>query len=134
MTKKPHDGDGDTFRTLICYFIFFSFLKKVHHTTLQRWDAGLPEYFRPESKGLYTQSDGSLATVNIDASKGVVYLWVHLSFANFAIFELKRHLKLLEMACDQIQTCLIFPLRWAYVPIKIGRNAQWVHLFFDGFR
>ena len=53
-----------------------------------------------------------------------------------AIFDLKRQLKLLEMACDQIQTCLIFPLRWACFPIKIGRNAQWVHLFsmdFDEF-
>ena len=40
------------------------------------------------------------------------------------------------MACDQVQTCLIFPLRWAGFPIKIGRNAQWVHLFsmdFDEF-
>ena len=40
------------------------------------------------------------------------------------------------MACDQVQTCLIFPLRWAGFPIKIGRNAQWEHLFskyFDDF-
>ena len=58
-----------------------------------------------------------------------IALWVHLSFAIFAIFDLKRQLKLLEMACDQVQTCLIFPLRWACSPIKIGRNAQWVHLF-----
>ena len=53
-----------------------------------------------------------------------------------AIFDLKRQLKLLEMACDQIQTCLKFPLRWGCFPIKIGRNAQWVHLFsmdFDEF-
>ena len=38
---------------------------------------------------------------------------------------------------DQVQTCLIFPLRWAGFPIKIGRNAQWEHLFlmyFDDFR
>ena len=33
------------------------------------------------------------------------------------------------MACDQVQTCLIFPLRLAGFPIKIGRNAQWEHLF-----
>ena len=71
-------------------------------------------------KGVYTQSDGSLAIVDIDASKGFVDLWVHLSFAIFAIFDLKRQLKLLEMACDQVQTCLIFPLRWACFPIKIG--------------
>ena len=60
-------------------------------------------------KGVYPQSDESLATVDIDASKGFVDLWVHLSFAIFAIFDVKRELKLLEMACDQIQTCLIFP-------------------------
>ena len=78
---------------------------------------------------MYPQSDGSLAIVDIDASKGFVYLWVHLSFVIFAIFDLKRQLKLLEIACDQVQTCLIFPLRWACFPIKIGRYAQWVHLF-----
>ena len=85
---------------------------------------------------MYPQRDGSLAIVNIDASKGFVDLWVHLSFAIFAIFDLKRQLKLLEMAFDQVQTCLIFPLRWASFPIKIGRNAQWEHLFsmdFDDF-
>ena len=67
--------------------------------------------------------------VDIDASKGFVDQWVHLSFAIFANFDLKRKLKLLEVACDQVQTCLIFPLRWACFPIKIGRNAQWEHLF-----
>ena len=75
------------------------------------------------------QSDGILAIVDIDASKGFVNLWVHLSFAIFAIFDLKGQLKLLEMAFDQVQTCLIFPLRWASFPIKIGRNAQWEYLF-----
>ena len=59
--------------------------------------------------------------IDTDASKGFVDLWVHLSLAIFAIFDLKRQLKLLEMACDQVQTCLIFPLRWACFPIKIGR-------------
>ena len=85
---------------------------------------------------MYPQSNVSLAMIDIDASKGFVDLWVHLSFAIFAIFDLKRQLKLLEMACDQVQTCLRFPLRWACFPIKIGRNAQWVHLFsmdFDDF-
>ena len=87
-------------------------------------------------KGVYPQSDGDLAIVGIDASKGFVDLWVHLTFAIFAIFDLKRQLKLLEMAYDQVLTCLIFPLRWASFPIKIGRNAQWKHLFsmvFDDF-
>ena len=59
---------------------------------------------------MYPQSDGRLATVDIDASKGFVDQWVHLSFAIFAIFDVKRELKLLEMACDQVQTCLIFPM------------------------
>ena len=72
-------------------------------------------------------------SIDIDALKVFVDLWVHLSFANFVIFDLKRQLKLLEMACDQVQTCLIFPLRWAGFPIKIGQNGQWV-LDFDGFR
>ena len=89
-----------------------------------------------DCKGVYPQSDGSLAIVDIDASIGFVDLWEHLSFAIFAIFDLKRQLKLLEMAFDQVQTCLIFPFRWAHFLIKIGRNAQWVHLFsmdFDEF-
>ena len=63
-------------------------------------------------KGLYPQSDRSLEIADINASKGFVGLWVHLTFAIFAI-DVKRQLKLLEMACDQVQTCLIFPLRWA---------------------
>ena len=82
-----------------------------------------------KSKGVYPQSNVSLAIVDIDASKGFVDLWVHLFFAIFATFDKKRHLELLEMACDQVQTCLIFPLRWAGFPIKIGRNALWEHLF-----
>ena len=32
-------------------------------------------------KGCTTQSDGSLAIVDIDALKGFVNLWVHLTFA-----------------------------------------------------
>ena len=87
--------------------------------------------------GVYPQSDGRLATIDIDASKGFVDLWEHLSFAIFAIFDLKRQLKSLEMACNQVLTCLIFPLQWAYFPIKTNRKAQWVHLFsmdFNDFR
>ena len=68
--------------------------------------------------------------IDIDESKGFVDLWVHLSFAIFAIFDVKRELKLLEMACDQVQTCLIFPFRWACFPIKIGRNTL---IYFDDF-
>ena len=111
-----------------------------------------------QTKGVYPQSNGSLAIVDIDASKGLRgvptkrrkpcddrYRCIERvcrsvgtlkSFAIFAIFDLKRQLKLPEMACDQVQTCLIFPLRWACFPFKIGRNAQWVHLFsmdFDDF-
>ena len=87
------------------------------------------EYAWHLCKGVYPQSDGSLAIVNIDASKGFVDLWVHLSFAIFAICDLKRQLKLLEMAFDEVQTCLIFPFRWAHFPIKNSRKAQWVHPF-----
>ena len=75
--------------------------------------------------------------VDIDASKGFVDQWVHLSFAIFAIFDLKRQLKLLEMAYNQVQTCLIFPFRWAHFPIKNSRKAERVHPFslnFNGFR
>ena len=53
------------------------------------------------------------------------------------ILMLKKQLKLLAMAFDQDLTCLIFPLRWAHLPIKNSHKAQWVHLFsinFDGFR
>ena len=75
-------------------------------------------------KGVYPQSDGSIVVVDINASKGFFDQVVHLSFAIFAIFDLKRQLKLLEVACDQVQTCLIFPLQCACFPIKIGRNAQ----------
>ena len=74
---------------------------------------------------LYPQSDGSLAIVDIDASKGFVDQWVHLSFAIFAIFDLKRQLKKLVMAFDQVQTCLIFPFRWVHFPIKNSCKAQW---------
>ena len=93
-------------------------------------------FSKDRRKGVYPQSDVRLAIVNIDAWEGFFDLWVHLSFAIFATFDQKRHLKLCEMACDPLQTCLIFPLRWAGFPIKIGRNALWEHLFsmyFDGF-
>ena len=51
----------------------------------------------------------------------------------FANFDVK---KTTDMAFDQDLTCLIFSFRWACFPIKIGRNAQWEHLFsmyFDDF-
>ena len=60
-----------------------------------------------------------------------------LSFAIFAIFDLKRQLKLLEMAFDQVQTYLIFPFCWAHFPIKNSHKAQGVLLFsmnFNSFR
>ena len=99
-------------------------------------DTGRGEAFHKWwAKGVYPQREVSLAMKDIDASKGFFDLWEHLSFAIFAIFDPKRQLKLLGMACDQVQTSLIFPLRWAGFPIKIGRNAQWIHPFssiFDG--
>ena len=92
--------------------------------------------FVNSSKGVYPQSDGSLAIVHIDASKGFVDLWVHLSFAIIAIFDQKRQPKLLEMAFAVVQTCLIFPFRWAHFAIKNSRKTQSVHPFsmnFNGF-
>ena len=59
-----------------------------------------------------------------------------LSFAIFAIFDLKRQLKLLAMPCDLFLTCLLFSLGLASFPIKTSQIAQWVHLFsmdFDDF-
>ena len=53
-----------------------------------------------KAKGVYPQSNVSLAMIDIAASKRFVDLWVHLSFAFFAIFDLKGQLKLLEMAFD----------------------------------
>ena len=41
-------------------------------------------------KGVYPQSNRRLATVDIDASKGFVDLWVHLFFAIFALFDVKN--------------------------------------------
>ena len=63
----------------------------------------MPMCKRFKAKGVYPQRDGSLVVVDIDASKVFVGQWVHLSFAIFAIFDLKRQLKLLEMAFDHAQ-------------------------------
>ena len=52
---------------------------------------------------------------------------------SFANFDVKKQT---EMAFDQDLTCLIFPFRWASFLIRVGRNAQWEHLFsmyFDDF-
>ena len=84
-------------------------------------------------EGVYPQSDGSFAIVDIDASKGFVNLWEQLALAIFGNFDVK---KTTEMAFDQDLTCLIFPFRWAGFPLKIGRNAHWEHLCsmdFDDF-
>ena len=51
------------------------------------------QYSAHAGKGVYPQIDGSLATADIDASREFVDLWVHLSFAIFAIFDVKRQLK-----------------------------------------
>ena len=47
-------------------------------------------------KGVYPQSNVSLAIVDIDASIGFVGLWVQLSFAIFANFDVKYQLKWLS--------------------------------------
>ena len=88
-------------------------------------------------KGVYPQSDDSTQWGRRYPSKRMIAQWEHLSFAIFAIFDQKRQLKLLEKAFDQVQTCLIFPFRWAHFPIKDSRKTQWVHPFsmnFNGFR
>ena len=85
---------------------------------------------------MYPQSDVSLAIVYIDASKGFVDLWVHLFVSIEHIHRNGYRQKRCFFDFDEIQTCLIFPLRWACFPIKICRNAQSEHLFsmyFDDF-
>ena len=47
-------------------------------------------------KGVYPQSDGSLAVVDIDASKGFVDPWEHLALAILANFDVKNQLKRLS--------------------------------------
>ena len=78
-----------------------------------------------KTKGVYPQRDGSLAIVAIDASKGFIDLWVH-SFV--AIEDIQqnwyRRKWCFFLFRQNIQTCLIFPFRWACF-----RNAQWEHLF-----
>ena len=85
-------------------------------------------------KGVYPQSDGSLAIVGIDASKGFVHLWVHFFVAIMDIHRNGYRQNVLFFGFDQIQTCLIFPLRWASFPIKIGRNISVGTLIFYVFR
>ena len=82
------------------------------------------ENYKSKHKGVYPQSDDSKQWGRRYPSKRIVAQWEHLSFAIFAISDLKRQLKLLEMACDQVQTCLIFPLQWVCFPIKIAQNAH----------
>ena len=47
-------------------------------------------------EGVYQQSDGDLAIVHIDALKGFVDLWVHLTFGIFVNFNKKNKLKWLS--------------------------------------
>ena len=82
---------------------------------------------------MYPQRDARLAIVDIDASKGLVILWLHVFIATEGTH---RNGKGVFFGFDLIQTCLIFPLQWACFPIKFSRNAQWEHLFpmdFDDF-
>ena len=48
------------------------------------------------SKGVYPLNDGSLAIIDIDASKGFVDLCEHLALAIFANFDVKNGLKWLS--------------------------------------
>ena len=47
-------------------------------------------------EGVYPQSDVGLAIVDIGALKWFVDMWVHLTFAIFANFDLKKQLKWLS--------------------------------------
>ena len=58
----------------------FSGLVNINSTHHTQWCECTP-------KGVYPQSDGSLAIVDIDASKGFVDLWEHLALAIFANFD-----------------------------------------------
>ena len=61
------------------------------------WDDPTPRaILRGLYKGVYPQSDGGLAIVHIVGSKGFVDLCVHLTFAIFANFDLKKKLKWLS--------------------------------------
>ena len=78
----------------------------------------------------------SFPWVDIDASKGLVALWEHFFVVIEAIHRNGYRWKRCIFGFAWIRTCLIFPLRWACFPIKIGWNAQWEHLFsmyFDDF-
>ena len=69
-------------------------------------------------------------------NRALVALWEHFFVAIVSIHRNGYRWKRLFFGFDLIQTCLIFPLRWACFPIKIGRNAQWEDLFsmdFDDF-
>ena len=89
---------------------------------------------------MYPQSDGSLAMASDE------YISMHqkcLLICGYTFLIETEHIhqdgygrKVLFLDFDLIQTCLIFPLRWACFPIKISPNAQWEHLFlmyFDDF-
>ena len=81
----------------------------------------LPSHFGHVSKlkGVYPQSDVSLVMIDTDASKGFVDLWVHLSLVIFAIFDLKRQLKLLEMACETSPNMLNISLAMGMFLLKL---------------
>ena len=49
-----------------------------------------------QTEGVYPQSHGRLAIVDIDASKWFVNLWEHLALAIFANFDVKKLLKWLS--------------------------------------
>ena len=67
------------------------------------WDDLTPRVIlRGLYKGVYPQRDGGLVVVGIDASKGFVDLWVHLTFAIFANFNLKKQLKWLSTKISHV--------------------------------
>ena len=81
---------------------------------------------------MYRQSDGSLAIVDIDASKGFVDLWVNFFVAIEDIHQNGYQGKMCFFGLINFSS---FPLRWACFPIKIGQNAHLEHfsMYFDDF-
>ena len=62
----------------------------------------------------------SLCIGVVDSHRKQYYNNLNPSHSDLKISDLKRQLKLLEMACNQFLTCLIFP-------IKISSKAQQEH-------
>ena len=85
---------------------------------------------------MYPQSHGGLAIVGIDASKGFIALWVHLFVAIEGTHRNGYRQKKFFFWFQLNSNMFNISFAMGTLPIKIGRNAQWEHLFlmyFDDF-